>query len=154
MFHVEYTQTKGPSQKTIKVFGISSNTPNSDTVRKKCHNEAIKGVINIHTYSKDMHTFQSSFHQIIKMLIFIKFSSAQTLIFSTSSEALSLTLGPTGILHVMSSVYLVIKVFWGVGLISFSMMVKSTGPRTVPQDTPRLTGKNEAMTLSTRALCL
>ena len=60
MFHVEYTQTKGPSQKPInltKVFGISSNTPNFDTVRKKCHNEAIKEVINIYTYSKDMHTF-------------------------------------------------------------------------------------------------
>ena len=44
MFHVEYTQTKGPSQKPInltKVFGISSNTPNSDTARKKWHNEAI-----------------------------------------------------------------------------------------------------------------
>ena len=54
MFYVEYTQTKGPSQKPInltKVFGISSNTPNSDTVSKKWHNEAIKGVIKIRHYN-------------------------------------------------------------------------------------------------------
>ena len=90
---------------------------------------------------------------VLLRLSFIKFSSAQTLIFSTSSEALSLTLGPTGILHVMSSAYLVIKVFWEVGLISLTMMVESTGPRTVPWGTPRLTGKNGVMTLSTHTLC-
>ena len=42
-----------------------------------------------------------------------------------------MTLGPTGILHVMSSAYLVIKVFREVGLISLTMMAKRTGPRTV-----------------------
>ena len=90
---------------------------------------------------------------VLLKLSFIKFSSAQALMFSTSSEALSLTLGPTGMLHVMSSAYSVIKVFWEVGLISLIMMVKSTGPRTVPWGTPRLTGKNGVLTLSTHTLC-
>ena len=54
---------------------------------------------------------------------------------------------------VMSSAYLVIKVFLEVGLTSLIMMVKSTGPRTVPWGTPRLAGKNGAMTLSMYTLC-
>ena len=157
-------KSKGPPQWPIdwtKVFGISSNTPNSDTLSKKWYNEAIKEVIKIRytitisfAHYKDMHTFQSSFHQNIKMLIpvgrnilkshswklqiwhtfngnnwlrrgqscsssydqflgltwlsGIEISSAQTLISSTSSKVLRLTLGPTGILYVMSSAYLVI----------------------------------------------
>ena len=58
-------KSKGPSQQPInltKVFGISSNTPNSDKVSKKRHDEAIKEVIKIRytitisfTHSKDQY---------------------------------------------------------------------------------------------------
>ena len=66
---------------------------------------------------------------VLLRLSFIKFSSVQALKFSSSSEALSLTLGPAGILHVMSSAYLVIKVFWEVGLLSLTKIVKKYRPQ-------------------------
>ena len=48
---------------------------------------------------------------------------------------------------------LVMKVPWEMALVSLTMMVRRTGPRTVSWGTPRLTAKNGAMTLSTHTLC-
>ena len=64
-------------------------------------------------YDKFLGLTQIKFHQILL--------SPE---FSTSSEALSLKLGPAGVLHVMSSAYLVIKVLWEAGLLSLTMIVK------------------------------